>query len=81
MELHESTIIESANEEWGDGIWQLNCLQGSGQRFKLVRFNSEVTLEIAIKLAKRYCIQNGLRFVFLEPAVTTIDVNVPDDQV
>jgi len=60
------------------GIYRITFLKGNLQDFQLVRFDNEDNLSFddIVKLAKKYCIVNNLRFVFIKPAIETIN---PED--
>jgi hypothetical protein len=60
-------------------IYELNYIKGNIQQRKLVRFTEGGTLDLVIKAAKHYCAVNNLRFVFIEPAITTIDQEMEDE--
>lgn len=57
------------------GIYRLDYIQHNSFKFQLVRFDKE-DLDIGelVKLAKRYCVVNNFRFVFIGPAIITVDI-------
>ena len=54
-------------------IYRLNYLDGNMQKFKLLRFTEEPPFEQIVKLSKHYCARHNIRFVFIEPAIETVD--------
>ena len=63
-----------------DILYQLNYIKGNVQQFKLVKFNKEVSLEEAVRAAKQYCAMQNYRFVFIEPAIITIDLETDEGE-
>lgn len=55
-------------------VYQLNYIRGNVQQFKLIQFSKPLDFSEVVRRSKDYCHSNNLRFVFVESAVTKIEV-------
>lgn len=55
-------------------LYRLKFIKGNNIDSNLVTFSEDLPLEDLIKHAKQYCVRNSMRFVFLESAITKIQV-------
>lgn len=71
MSRNPAPIQAIVNKSYDD-LYELRYIKSNTMQSKLIRFDGAEDTGEMVTLAKRYCNQNNLRFVWVEPAVVTL---------